>query len=82
VGTVGPSEFVRVGVDAIYDDVQTPVGLARFASAAPARGAMFTGRQRAGHDDDAVTAAPVITEQAYYPPATSPPATPAAPGGH
>jgi hypothetical protein len=81
VGTVGPSEFVRVGVDAIYDDVQTPVGLARFAPAAPARGAMFTGRQRAGHDD-AVTAAPVITEQAYYPPATSPPATPASPGGH
>jgi hypothetical protein len=43
--------FIHDGVDAIYDDM-----------ARPARGAMFSARQ----PGEALTAAPVITEQAYY----------------
>jgi hypothetical protein len=58
--------FMRGGVDAIYSDMARPTGLARFAPATPARGAMFSARQRAGRYEEAVTVAPVITEQAYY----------------
>jgi hypothetical protein len=35
-------------MEAIYDDVPKPVGLMQFASARPARGAMFSARKRAG----------------------------------
>jgi len=38
--------FVRGGFEAIYDDVPTPIGLARFAPAVPARGTMFSARKR------------------------------------
>ena len=40
--------FMRGGIDAIYDDMDRPTGIARFASARPARGAMFSARHRAG----------------------------------
>ena len=60
---------MRGGVDAIYSDMARPTGLARFAPATPARGAMFSARHRAGRYEEAVTVAPVITEQAYYDPA-------------
>jgi len=40
--------FMRGGMEAIYDDVPIPTGLARFAPAQPARGAMFSARKRAG----------------------------------
>jgi hypothetical protein len=63
--------FMRGGVDAIYDDMARPSGLARFAPAEPARGAMFSARHRAGRHKEALTVAPVIAEQAYYDPATS-----------
>jgi len=39
--------FMRGGMEAIYDDVPIPVGLARFAPAQPAGGAMFSARKRA-----------------------------------
>jgi hypothetical protein len=57
---------MRGGVDAIYDDMARPAGLASFAPARPARGAMFSARHRAGRHEEALTVAPVITEQAYY----------------
>jgi Domain of unknown function (DUF4188) len=57
--------FMRGGIDAIYDDVPSPVGLAHFAPARPARGAMFSARRRAGHSDIPAPE-PVITEQALY----------------
>jgi hypothetical protein len=47
-----------------------PTGLARFAPAEPARGAMFSARHRAGRHEEALTVAPVIAEQAFYDPAT------------
>jgi len=62
--------FMRGGVDAIYDDMVNPTGLARFAPAKPARGAMFSARHRAGRHEEALTVAPVIAEQAYYDPVT------------
>jgi hypothetical protein len=61
---------MRGGVDAIYDDMTKPTGLARFASAKPARGAMFSARHRAGRHQEDLPITPVVTEQAYYGPTT------------
>ena len=58
--------FMRGGIDAIYDDMAKPTGIARFAPARPARGAMFSARHRAGRDGQALTVPPVIPEDAYY----------------
>lgn len=57
--------FMRGGAEAIYDDMPAPIGLARFAPAQAARGAMFSARRRAGRDEP-VTAAPVVSEADYY----------------
>lgn len=46
------------GIEAIYDDMNRPTGLARFAPVRPARGA---GRSEPS------TVEPVITEAEYYP---------------
>jgi len=56
--------FMRGGIDAIYDDVPAPLGLARFAPAEPACGAMFSARRRAGRDDPPPE--PMIAENVYY----------------
>ena len=40
--------FIRGGMEAIYDDMPTPVGMMRFAPMKPARGPMFGARLRAG----------------------------------
>ena len=61
--------FMHGGIDAIYDDMARPTGIARFAPARPARGAMFSARHRAGRDGQALTVPPVIPEHAYYDPA-------------
>ena len=61
--------FMQGGVEAIYDDMASPIGIARFAPAAAARGAMFSARHRAGRHGEALTVPPVIAEQAYYDPA-------------
>ena len=39
--------FMGGGIEAIYDDMNRPTGMARFAPARPARGAMFSARRRA-----------------------------------
>jgi len=57
--------FLSGGAEAIYDDMNRPTGFARFAPAVPARGRMFSARHRAGREE-ALTAAPVILESAYY----------------
>ena len=41
--------FMGGGMEAIYDDVEAPIGFARFAPMVAARGAMFSARRRAGH---------------------------------
>jgi Domain of unknown function (DUF4188) len=57
--------FMRGGIDAVYDDMSATTGLARFAPAVPARGAMFSGRRRAGREDPPVVE-PVVTETDLY----------------
>lgn len=57
--------FMRGGVEAIYDDMPQPVGLLRFAPAMPARGPMFSARQRARSQGTSSVAAP-ITEADLY----------------
>ncbi|OLL21341.1 MULTISPECIES: phenylacetaldoxime dehydratase family protein [Rhodococcus] len=57
--------FMRGGVEAIYDDMAEPTGLARVAPRVPARGAMFSARRRAG-DTTPATVAPVVLESDYY----------------
>lgn len=39
---------MRGGMEAVYDDVKKPLGFAQFAPMRPARGPMFSARQRAG----------------------------------
>ena len=58
--------FMRGGIDAVYADMDKPTGITRFAPAAPARGAMFSARHRAGRDGQALTMPPVVSEHAYY----------------
>jgi hypothetical protein len=38
--------FIRGGMEAIYDDINAPIGFAGFAPVQPAEGAMFSARQR------------------------------------
>lgn len=63
--------FARGGIDAVYDDLSSPTGLARFAPTRPARGAMFSARRRAGRNEP-LTVEPVLSEdELYSAPATS-----------
>ena len=59
--------FMGGGAEAVYDDVGAPIGFAAFAPVQPARGAMFSGRRRAGRAGPQ-TAPPVISESDYYAP--------------
>jgi len=54
--------FMRGGMEAIYDDVPVPLGLAKFAPHQPARGAMFSARRRARIEGEPTVAAPVPEE--------------------
>ena len=51
--------FMRGGLEAVYDDVRTPVGLLKFAPSHDARGRMFSARQRAGLGGTAKSAPPL-----------------------
>ena len=57
--------FLRGGIEAVYDDIPKPVGLLRFAPAVPARGPMFSSRQRARQQGQPA-AAPAIPESEMY----------------
>jgi hypothetical protein len=54
--------FRRGGIEAIYDDVDKPIGLMAFAPLEQARGRMFSARNRLGLGDSSL--APVIPEDA------------------
>jgi len=56
--------FMKGGVDAVYGDMTSPTGLARFAPAVPARGALFSARKRAGRQEPPPE--PVLAEAEYY----------------
>jgi hypothetical protein len=51
--------FMRGGIEAIYDDVPKPIGFMTFAPVAPARGPMFSARQRARLGGESVEPSPV-----------------------
>jgi hypothetical protein len=57
--------FMSGGMEAVYGDVNKPLGLARFATVVPARGAMFSARRRAAREDAPVPE-PVVAEAEYY----------------
>lgn len=57
--------FRRGGMEAVYIDMSTPAGLARCAPCTPARGAMFSARNRAGVPGEAATGS-AVTEEGLY----------------
>jgi hypothetical protein len=56
--------FMRGGMEAVYDDVRGRLGFGQFAPLEPARGAMFSARNRAGLAGESV--APVVQEAEFY----------------
>jgi hypothetical protein len=60
--------FMRGGMEAVYLDVVDPSGFLNFAPAEPARGAMFSARNRlkvGGEAEEAKEGAPVSEEELY-----------------
>jgi len=56
--------FMRGGMEAVYDDVRVPLGFGRFAPLQPARGPMFSARNRARLAGK--PPAPVVQEAEFY----------------
>jgi len=56
--------FMRGGMEAVYDDVPNRLGFGQFAPLQPARGRMFSARDRARQAGEA--AAPVVQEAEFY----------------
>jgi hypothetical protein len=56
---------VRGGMEAMYDDLSTPIGLGAFAPLLPARGPLFSARSRIRHEG-ADTAPPAVAEEELY----------------
>jgi hypothetical protein len=57
--------FMRGGMEAIYDDMEVPMGFAQFARTREARGALISARKRLGLKGDASVSAPVREEEIY-----------------
>jgi hypothetical protein len=55
--------LMRGGMEAIYDDVATPIGFMRFAPVVPARGPMFGAAHRVARDNNPE---PVVSENELY----------------
>jgi hypothetical protein len=51
--------FMRGGMEAIFDNIDKPVGFMTFAPGTPARGTMYSARRRLNLDGDSKTDAPV-----------------------
>ena len=56
--------FMRGGMEAIFDDLDKPVGMMRFAEVKPARGPMFGARARSSRSGEAPVAP--LTEKDLY----------------
>ena len=54
---------MRGGMEAIYDDMAQATGFLKFAPARPARGNMFSARDRARRPGQPTLAAPVTEEE-------------------
>jgi hypothetical protein len=57
--------FTRGGIEAIWDDMSKPIGLAAFAPSLQARGRMFSARRRAGRNQEPIVE-PVVPETELY----------------
>jgi hypothetical protein len=57
--------FIRGGMEATYDDISKPMGLAAFAPTAPARGRLFSARSRGGVGGAETLPSPVAEEELY-----------------
>jgi Domain of unknown function (DUF4188) len=57
--------FIRGGMEAVYIDIDVPVGLSVFAPAVPARGGMFSARRRLNISGEANAAAPLSESDLY-----------------
>lgn len=57
--------FMRGGMEAVYVDVPQIFGFRKFAEEVPAKGTMFSSRQRAGREGDA-TSPSVVAESELY----------------
>ena len=57
--------FIRGGMEAVYIDIDVPLGLSAFASVVPARGGMFSARRRLNMQGEANTAAPLSESELY-----------------
>jgi fumigallin biosynthesis monooxygenase-like protein len=55
--------FMRGGIEAIYDDMHSPIGMQKFAPTRPARGPMFSARTRVG---GGTAPAAVVSETDLY----------------
>jgi len=49
---------IRGGIEAIYDDMPKPIGLMKFAPLSPARGSVFSARQRLSREGSESSPAP------------------------
>jgi hypothetical protein len=58
--------FMRGGMEAVYDDMVQATGFLKFAPAHPARGRMFSARDR-GRQPGSAAAAPPVSESDLYP---------------
>ena len=56
---------VRGGIEAIYDDMPKPIGMMKFAQLQPARGSLFSSRQRLQRPGEASAAAPASEADLY-----------------
>lgn len=57
--------LLRGGMEAVYVDMRSPTGMARFAPTAPPKGAMFSARKRVGRAGEAPSLSAVTEEELY-----------------
>ena len=55
----------RGGLEAVYIDMKSPVGLMRFAPIGPAKGALFSARKRAGLSGEGPSSSAVSEQELY-----------------
>ncbi len=56
---------MRGGIEAIYDDLPQPIGMMKFAPLKPARGSIFSARQRLGREGAESSPAPAPESEIY-----------------
>ena len=56
---------MRGGIEAIYDDLAQPIGMMKFAPLTPARGSIFSARQRLSREGAESSSAPAPESEIY-----------------